>query len=114
MNKHWMAALGLAGALLALEGGTASPGNDGRPETRSVAPVPVPGNAVTPAFGVARMTPRAILPRGQSLLMAEMVPRGSVLTAPEAVDPHAVTLAPVVPGRRRDPDPVGLGPARRA
>ena len=95
-----LAALGLAGALLALEGGTASPGNDDRPETRSVAPVPVPGSVVPPAFRVAPMTARAILPRGQSLLMAAMVPnRGSVLTAPEAVDPHAVTLAPVVPGR---------------
>ncbi len=48
------------------------------------------------------MTALASMPRGSSILAAEVVPnQGSVLTAPEAVDPHAVTLAPVVPGRKQ-------------
>ena len=100
-----LAALCFAGALLALEGGTVSPAHSrsaDRVETRSIAPVPVPAGVVPRAFRVARLTALAIAPRGPSILVAEGVPsRGSVLTAPEAVDPHAVSLAPLVPGRQQ-------------
>ena len=98
-----LAALGLAGALLAIEGGTTSPAADrpaDRSETRSLAPVPVPGSNVPRAFRVARMAALAMAPRGPSILAAEMAPnRGAVLTAPEAASLHEVTLAPFVPRR---------------
>lgn len=98
-----LAALCIAGALLALEGGNVSPANGrtaDRSEIRSVAPVPVPGSVVPRASGVARMTALAIVPRGPSILVDEMAPdRGSVLIAPEAAGLHVVTLAPFVPRR---------------
>jgi len=98
-----LAALCFAGALLALEGGTVSPAN-GRPTDRSempsVAPVPVPGGVLPRAFRVARMTALVIVPRGPSILVAEVAPNGrSVLTAPGAATPRVLTLAPLVPGR---------------